>query len=220
MTGTQVIIEALLIDGVIYPGQTISAEAEATSEFGFNLMLGEWNAQGMAVFSVARVTKVLTSGTADYTIGTGGAFNTPRPERIEAWAVVSISGAAGNGKPVDPATFAALSEDRTATGSIIKALNYDGAYPLGTIHLYPIPNAAHTLELWVWEQFTAITDFTLAIDFPPGYMKAVIYNLAVDLAPKFGRGVDPNVQRIADECKAGLGSTNAPLHATPPVQKA
>ncbi len=212
MTGLDIINEALLLNTVIYPGQTISAEALATSQFGFNLMLGEWNAQRMAIFSVARVTKVLTSGTADYTIGTGGAFNTPRPEKIEAWAVSTASGPTSSGAPVDSAEFAKIAVDRSATAAIIQALNYDAAYPLGNLHLYPIPNGAHTLELWVWQQFTAITDFTLALDFPPGYLKAILYNLAVDLAPKFGRPLDPTIKGIADACKAGLGSTNQSEH--------
>lgn len=217
MTGNEIIIEALLLHGVIYPGQTISAEAQATSEKGFNLMLGEWNATGHAVYAVVRTgPHTLVSGTADYTIGTGGTFAIARPEKIEAWAVSSSSGAASNGVPVDPATFAAIAKDRSATGSLIDALNYESSYPLGTLHLYPKPNGG-TLELWVWQQFAEITDFTAAVAFPPGYLKAIIYNLAIDLAPKFGRPLDPTVKLKADECKAALGSVNAGAHTKGPA---
>ena len=215
--GTDVINEALLLLGVIYPGQTISAEALATAELGCNMMLGEWSAQGLAVFSVAKITKALVSGTATYTIGTGATWNTPRPEKIEAWAVTSSSGFAGSGKPVDPATFVTIARDRSAIGSIIEALNYDAAYPVGTLTLYPIPNGG-TLELWVWQQFAFISDFTAAIDFPPGYLKAIVYNLAVDLAPKFGRPLDPTIATVAMQCKAGLGAVNASIHnGAPPA---
>jgi hypothetical protein len=97
----------------------------------------------------------------------------------------------------------------------VKVLHYDAAYPVGSIHIYPVPSAGMTLDLWVWQQFLQITDFTAAVDFPPGYLKAIIYNLAVDLAPKFGRPLDATVKAIADACKAGLGATNASVHSNP-----
>ena len=102
----------------------------------------------------------------------------------------------------------------------VKLLNYDGAYPSGTIRIYPYPLAGMTLELWVWQQFTEITDFTLELAFPPGYRKAILYNLAIDLAPKFGRPLDPTVKLIADQCKAALGAPNASQHGAAPAMPA
>lgn len=229
MTGNDVINEALLLNGVIYAGQTISPEAQATSLLGFNNLLSEWNAQGMAIFAIMRNTYPLVAGVSDYTIGTGGTLNTPRPEKIDAWAVHSLSGGSDGGKPVDAATFAggraALEEEAFHLGLLgttgglqgqrVKLLNYDAAYPTGNIHLYPAPSLGMTLDLWVWEQLTAIADPTAALDFPPGYFKAITYNLAVDLAPKFGREVSATVKAVADECKATLGSTNVTQHSLP-----
>ena len=208
MFGNDIINESLLIIGVIYPGQTISAEALATSQLGLNNMLSEWNAQGLAIFSIVKSTFSLTSGVADYTIGTGATISTPRPEKIEAWNVFDSSGAANGGKPVDAGTFASKADDRTLRAARIEMLNYDAAFPTGNIHLWPIPTGG-TLELWVWEQMAAITDFVATpISFPPGYLKAVCYNLAVDLAPKFGRPLDQTVLMIANQTKQTLGATN------------
>jgi hypothetical protein len=219
MTANEVILEALLLDGVIYPGQTISAEAQATSQFGLNNLLSEWNAQGLAIFSIVKNTGfALVNGTADYTIGAGATINTARPEKIEAWNVYDASGAANGGEPVDAKEFASRSDDRTLTGARIEMLNYDPAFPVGTVHLYPIPSGG-TLELWVWEQLATISDFTLALVFPPGYLKAVIYNLARDLAPKFGREVPQTVERIAGETKQTLGATNTSEKTRVPPEK-
>lgn len=220
MTGLEIINESLLLDGVIYPGQTISPEALATSQLGLNNMLSEWNAQGLAVFSIIKSTFGLTNGTADYTIGSGATINTPRPEKIEAWRVFDASGAANGGEPVDSKEFVRRADDNALTAARIEMLNYDAAFPVGTIHLYPIPNGG-TLELWVWEQITAIADFTIAISFPPGYLKTIVYNLAVDLAPKFGREVGQTVQMVANAGKATLGGTNISEQTrVPPERKA
>lgn len=207
MVGNDIVNESLLLDGVIYPGQTLSAEALATAQLGLNNMLSEWNAQGLAVFSIVKSTFALSSGTADYTIGSGATINQARPEKIEAWRVYDSSGGANGGEPVDAKTFAARADDNALTGARIEMLNYDAAFPTGTIHLYPIPNGG-TLELWVWEQLTAISDFTATVAFPPGYLKVICYNLAVDLAPKFGREVGQTVKMVADAGKATLGATN------------
>ena len=207
MTGHDVINEALLLLGVVYAGQATPTGAVTTCQNSLNNMLSEWNAQGLAIFSIVKATFSLTNGTADYTIGSGATINQARPEKIEGWAVFDASGASNGGKPVDAATFAALAVDRSLSGARVELLNYDAAFPVGTIHLYPTPNGG-TLELWVWEQMTAISDFTQTISFPPGYLKAIVYNLAIDLAPKFGRALDGTVKMVADQTKATLGATN------------
>jgi hypothetical protein len=227
MIGQDIINEALLVLVVIYPGQTISSEAQATALLGLNNLLDEWNAQGLAVYSIIKVSGLtLTSGAPDYTIGSGATLNTARPEKIEAWRVIDASGAANGGSPVSAKVFAANSDDSTLSAARIEMLNYDAAYPTGTVHVYPKPNATCTLELWVWEQLAAISDPTLTLSLPPGYGKALIYNLAVDLAPKFGRPLDPNVQQIANAAKATIGATNIsedtrvpPAAAAPAAQR-
>lgn len=225
MFGNDVITDALLLHGIIYAGQSItsapfSASALALCQTELNNMLAEWNAQGLAVFSVVKSTFTLSSGTADYSIGPGATINQARPEKIESWAVIDTSYASNGGSPVDSKTFALMAEDRSLQSALITMLNYDAAYPTAMIHLYPIPNNAATLELWVWEQFSAITDFVAtALAFPPGYLKAIVYNLAVDLAPLFGRQIDPGVQGLANSTKQTLGATNISDVTREPPQK-
>lgn len=214
VTGDDVISEALILLGVKYAGQTISPEAKATSLLGLNLLLGEWNATGQAVYSVARAQYNLVVGTPSYTIGPSGAtFTAARPEKIETWSVTTAGGTSDSGAPLDSAAFERMAEDTAATGSRIKALTYDAGFPNGTIRIYPIPSAAATLELWTWSQLAEVTDTAAELAFPTGYYKGIIYNLAVDLAPKFGREVPASVKLVADQCKASLGATNASEHS-------
>jgi hypothetical protein len=219
VTGDDVISEALILIGVKYAGQTISVEAKATSLLGLNLLLSEWNATGQAVYSVEREIFNLQAGVADYTIGPSGTFVTARPEKIETWSVATAQGTSDGGKPLDSASFERVADDRALVGSRVKALNYDAAFPDGNIHIYPIPNGGQTISLWVWVQLAEVTDSSLELTFPFGYLKAIIYNLAVDLAPKFGREVPQTVKLVADQTKQALAATNASEH-TPPAQAA
>lgn len=44
------------------------------------------------------------------------------------------------------------------------------------------PNAAHTwLDLWVWRQLTQFVDREQTLAFPPGYYKALLYSLALEM---------------------------------------
>lgn len=54
----------------------------------------------------------------------------------------------------------------------------------------------------------ATLDTTLA--FPPGYLRAFRYNLAMELAPEFGVEPSPQVQRIAMTSKRNLKRINNP----------
>jgi hypothetical protein len=222
VTGDQIINEALLLLGVSYPGQTPSAEIKATCLLGINFIIGEWNATGQAVYAVERHTFTLSAGTADYTIGPTGTWAMTRPERIEAWSVTTAGGTSDDGVPLDAATFEKVTDDRALTGSRVKALNYEAGFPNGTIHIYPIPNGGQAIALWCWSQIAEVTDTTLALTMPPGYLKALVYCLAVDAANKLGREVPQTTKLIADQCRAALGATNAAQHqqspATPQAQ--
>ena len=227
MFGNDIIADALLLHGILYAGQLVTATNFASQltlcQTELNNMLAEWNAQGLAVFSIVKESFLLTANTGDYEIGPDASapFNVTRPEKIEAWAVYDTSGGSNGGKPVDAATFAKGADDRALSAAMVTMLNYDAAFPDGQIHLYPKPNGGY-LELWVWEQFTAISDFAAtALLFPPGYLKAIVYNLAVDLAPLFGRQIDPGVQAIANSTKQTLGATNiSELTRVPPTLQA
>lgn len=87
-------------------------------------------------------------------------------------------------------------------------LYYRMSYPRGQINLYPSPGSGLTLYLEVWEALTRPGALTSTVSFPPGYERAFVYNLAVELAPRYG--VDPPsiVERTAVKSLATLKSLN------------
>jgi hypothetical protein len=94
------------------------------------------------------------------------------------------------------------------TGGIPLVLFYDRDYPIGNITLYPVPNGAMDLYLDTFSQIQEFTAYTDPINLPPGYARALIFNLAVEIADDYGKPVTPNIQRQADLSLGNLKRLN------------
>lgn len=172
-----------------------------------NLMLDGWHTEGLMVYATKEDTKVLTGMDGQYTIGSGGDINVTRPVKItDAYVLGS-----GVRYPLDlmgQVRWDALSYP--ATYGIPRKLFYDPQYPLGIINLYPIPaTSAYTLYLHSYLQIESFATLTEAFSLPPGYARAIIANLAVELCPDFGKAIDPVLAKIAFQSKNALKRLNA-----------
>ena len=74
-----------------------------------------------------------------------------------------------------------------------------------------MPTVAHSLVLYYDEPFAQFPDLTTPVSLAPGYAKALRCNLAIELAPEFGRVVDPTVERLARESLADVKRQNFAL---------
>jgi hypothetical protein len=59
------------------------------------------------------------------------------------------------------------------------------------LHLNPVPSAADTLVLYTWQQLSRFAATSDTFDLPPGYARAIRYNLALELAPEYGFRFQP-----------------------------
>jgi hypothetical protein len=60
------------------------------------------------------------------------------------------------------------------------------------------------------EELTQPAALTTELAFPPGYLRAFTYNLAMEIAPEFGVEPSPQVQRIAMTSKRNIKRINNP----------
>ena len=89
----------------------------------------------------------------------------------------------------------------------------DANAPLATVALYPYPTENVSLELYSWQALAQFADLVTPVALPDGYEEAVIYNLAVRLAPEYGRALDATVAALAIQSKAAIEALNAPSPA-------
>src|SRR4029077_18820957 len=96
----------------------------------------------------------------------------------------------------------------TGQMTVPRKLYSDGGNPLTTIKLWPIPSGTPDLEInspLIIPQFTALNN---AVSLPPAYYKALLYTLAVDIAPSFRLQLDPSLPQIALDAQNQMKKPN------------
>jgi hypothetical protein len=203
--------------GLIAPEETPSPSELTRGQLSLNNLLASWSAQGVPVFSLTRELFVLT-GAQSYTIGPGAVMATTRPVKVEAVAVVSSNGAR---RAVHIGTVEEWTAvmDTTATGLFAEICYFDGAYPATTIYLAPRPVSGSTLELESYKALTQYANLGDPIDLPPGYLRALEWGLALELARTFGVPVTPDLVQLATDAKISITGLNEAILGRPsPVE--
>ena len=187
MKARELIASALRLIGVLGPGETPSAEDANDALTVLNQLLESWSISGLLVWAPTEEIVTLTSGTAGYTWGTGGDIATARPVEIQE-AFIRESGIDYPVDIIDMDQYRLIGLKST-TGRPDR-LAYTPEYPFGKIYLYPTPDAAHALHTRTLKEITALTSLDTDISWPPGYERAIKYDLGADLAPEYGKSLD------------------------------
>lgn len=187
--------------GVIFKSEALDADEANDGLIALNNMLDTWSLDNLTTYSYTLENFLLT-GAASYTIGTGGVFNTSRPVNIVT-AVVRIGSIDYDLTPITEEQYQLDIASKSITSPIPRFITYDNGYPLGTIKMYAVPSAGGTLFLQSNKPLSNLSALTTVVDLPPGWKRALIHNLAIDIAPDYGAEVTASVQQIA---KTSLGA--------------
>lgn len=209
-TAIQLGSRALRLINALASGQSLPGEETADLLEAMNAMLDSWRIERLMVYQIKQEALSWTGGQTSRTIGSGGNFNTTRPDRI----VSAFSRDSNNfDRPISVYSqreqYDAVPLKSTQT-DLPTDLFYDPAYPLGVLYMKPVPSATITLLLNSWQQLQSFADTTTALALPPGYENAIVYNLAVDLAPEYKKEASETVKRRAAQYKAAVKSNNMP----------
>ena len=204
-TVTQLIHSAMRLIGAIASGEVLESNELNDGLASLNQMLSSWNTEGASLVARQRMQVAIT---------TTNSFSLPtRPIKIDA-ASASISGVDSPLEIVDAASWEAIPVPEKQMQSIfIRRLYCDYQFPSATVYIWPTPRQAGTLELWVYAAMTQFANLTDTITMPEGYEAGLRFNLAVVLAPEYGRPIDQTVLANAQNFKASLVQLNASNHA-------
>jgi hypothetical protein len=196
LTRNQIIESALRKLGVLAEGQTPSTQNYADGMMALNTVISQLRAVGMPLWARSEYTFTPTTNT--YTIGTGMTLSTPFPVKLlqafrtDTDAKIPLEIVAREDFNILPTS---------SNGSPIK-INYQSFVNYGTISLWPTPTSTNTATITLVYQrpYQYFTTSTETMDFPEEWYSAIIYHLAVRLAPEWGVPL-PDRQMLMQEAK-------------------
>lgn len=211
-TALDIINGALRLLQVKSPDVSLTAEEANDALDCLNLMIDSWANESLMLHHITSETFTLTAGLNPHTIGTGGTFNTTRPTDIQA-----ITVKVGN---VDlPVTLLDYDDYgviklKTLQNLYPQYAYYEPTYPLGSLWLYPVPSQASSITIYSEKPLTQFANLTSTFSLPPGYAKAMKFNLAVDIAPEYQTDAGQDVKGQAVLTKGLIKRKNKRITTT------
>jgi hypothetical protein len=205
------ILRSLRLIGEKQRGDTLSSNEQVECLASLNAMLESWSLERAMLYQVLQESFTLSDSVGSYTIGSGGTFDTDRPLKIVDPCFVRDSSSLDSQLQIIDSVAYGRFVQKTIDGSYPGYLFYDTAYVggLGTIRLYPEPQAGLTLYINSWKQLASVSTISAQVSLPPGYERAIVYNYAIEESPGYA-SVPPEVVKIARESKAAVKSLNLP----------
>lgn len=195
-TALGIIVSALKKIKVLTKSETPDANDSADALVSLNALLSSWSNDGLTCYARVNESFSLVAGTASYTIGTGATFNTTRPLFIASAFIRSGTTDYEIKEIITDEQYDSLPVKTTQ--SIPSVLNYTSSFPNGRIRLYETPSSNYSLYITSEKEITALA-ITDTISFPPGWERALTYNLAVEINPEYGQPLDALVFETAKD---------------------
>lgn len=205
---------ALRLIGVLAEGEQPSAATLYDAIAAFNQMIDSWSTERLSVFCTIDNTVTWPSGQSTQTIGPTGDFAVnPCPLEIDDATYYAISNISYPLTLINEAQYNSITL-KSSTSTLPQVLYAEKVPGLTEnqirMKLWPVPTQDIELHVISVSQLYQITDETDVLYYPPGYLRAIKYNLAVELAPEFGVEASRTVKRIAQESKRNIKRINNP----------
>ena len=214
MKAIDLISSAARLAGILASGETLQGNEPQDCLVILQQMMDSWQADGLKIFTENINTFPFILGQQTYTLGQGANFSMPRPAHIERMGCQILS------NPTQPSEVPITLLDVDGWANV-RVKNISGSYPLFCYNDYAFPNM--NLNFWVipglacnlvvysWQPLSTWNDLNVTdVTFPPAYLQAIRYNLAVMLGPEFDMQLKPEVLGIAASTLAALKDLNLP----------
>ena len=202
---------ALRLLGVLAEGETPSAETSQDALMAFQQMVDSWNTERLSVFCTQDQVFTWPAGLVSRTLGPTGDFVGLRPVLLDdstyyrdpgtnvSFGIKFINQQQYNGIAV-----------KTVTSTYPQVIFVNNTFPDVEMYVYPRPTRDLEWHFVSVQKLDIPAGLATVLYYPPGYLRAFTYNLAMEMAPEFGIEPSPQVQRIAMTSKRDLKRINNP----------
>ena len=208
MTVRELINGSLRLIGVASQGEVASSSDMTEGLFALNDLIESWSTEGFVVYNTVKQSFNLVPGQAKYTIGLDVAndFVTEVPLIIENASILSLSNEFVL-RLIGANEYAQI-VNKEIQSAYPSSLYFNRNTPNSEITLWPVPNEAKELVLYSQKKLSAFGSINDTIQMPPGYTRALRYNLAVELAPEYSKEPSNTIITQALESKTIISRMN------------
>ena len=202
---------ALRLLGVLAEGETPSAAMSQDALTALNQMIDSWNTERLSVFNTQDQIFTWPTDTITRTLGPTGDFVGNRPVLLDdaTYYRDPTTNVSFGIKFINQQQYDGIAV-KTVTSTYPQVMWINMEHPNITMTIYPTPTRALEWHFISVEELSQPATLATDLTFPPGYLRAFVYNLAMEIAPEFGVEPSAQVQRIAMTSKRNLKRINNP----------
>ncbi len=202
---------ALRLLGVLADGETPSASMSQDALVALNQMIDSWNTERLSVFNTQDQVFLWPAGEITQTLGPTGDFVGNRPVLVDDATYYRDPGTnvSFGIKFINQQQYDGIAV-KTVTSTYPQVCWINMEFPNITMTVYPRPTRELEWHIISIEELSQPAALDTVLHFPPGYMRAFTYNLAMEIAPEYGVEPAPQIQRIAMTSKRNLKRINNP----------
>ena len=222
--------------GLVNSGNVLPEAVYQDNLVALNQMIDSWSTERLAVFCTQDQTYYWDAGARIRTLGPTGDFVYILATQSEIPIVTQDEDYIGvddatTQRPIllDDSTYFRDPSTNVSYGiKFINQLQYNNiavktvqstypqvmfvnmTFPDITLSVYPVPSRMLEFHFISVQPLANATTLSTDLAFPPGYLRAFRYNLALELAPEFNVEPPPEVRRVAMYSKRNLKRINNP----------
>ena len=202
---------ALRLLGVLAEGEVPSAETAQDALMAMNQMIDSWDTERLSVFCTQDQVFTWPAGLVSRTLGPTGDFVGLRPVLLDDSTYYRDpgTGVSFGVKFINQQQYNGIAV-KTVTSTYPQVIFVNNTFPDIEMYVYPRPTRDLEWHFVSVQKLDNPAGLATVLLFPPGYLRAFTYNLAMEIAPEFGLEPSPQVQRIAMTSKRNLKRINNP----------
>jgi len=209
-TAGEQINRALRLLGVLAEGETPSASVSQDSLMALNQMIDSWNTERLSTFVTQDQVYTWPAGFISRDLGPSGDFIGNRPIMMDdATYYKAPNGVSYGIKFINQQQYDGIAV-KNVTSTYPQVCWVNMGFPNITLTVYPKPTQDLEWHMISVQELDQPADLSTVMYYPPGYLRAFTYNLAMEIAPEFGVEPSPQVSRIAMTSKRDLKRINNP----------
>ena len=175
-----------------------------------NQMIDSWQTERLSVFSTQDQIFTWPASAISRTLGPSGDFVGLRPVLLDDSTYFRAPNNVSYGiKFINQQQYNGIAV-KTVTSTYPQVMWVNMTFPNIEMYVYPRPTQNLEFHFVSVQELDNPANLSTVLYYPPGYLRAFTYNLAMEFAPEFGVEPSPQVQRIAMTSKRDLKRINNP----------